>query len=81
MMPMPVRRKARKMEKVKNFCRTATAKHVIPARGDHAVESEMSGGFKISREGGHWPRGAGASGTIEGVLLFWWLTRHAGQAS
>jgi hypothetical protein len=56
MMPMPVRRKARKMEKVKNFCRTATAKHVIPARRDHAVESEMSGGFKISREGGHWPR-------------------------
>jgi hypothetical protein len=31
MMPMPVRRKARKMEKVKNFCRTATAQQVIPS--------------------------------------------------
>jgi hypothetical protein len=31
MMPMPVRRKARKMEKVKNFCRTATMEQVVPA--------------------------------------------------
>ena len=49
MMPLPVRRKAWKMEKVKNFCRTATAQHVIPAQTDHAVESRMSGGFKIAR--------------------------------
>jgi hypothetical protein len=50
---MPVRRKTRKMEKVKNFCRTATAKQVIPAQKDHVVESRMSGGFKISGEGRH----------------------------
>src|SRR6202161_3353759 len=49
MMPLPVRRKAWKMEKVKNFCRTATAQYVIPAQWDHAVESRMSGGFKIAR--------------------------------
>ena len=48
---MPVRRKTRKMEKVKNFCRTATAEHRIPAPTDHALESRMSGGLKISREG------------------------------
>ena len=52
-MPLPVRRKARKMEKVKNFCRTATAQHVIPERKHHAVESRMSDGFKISRECRH----------------------------
>jgi hypothetical protein len=39
MMPMPVRRKTREMEKVKNFCRTATAEQTIPAQGNHAVES------------------------------------------
>jgi hypothetical protein len=53
MMPMPLRRKARKMEKVKNFCRTATAQYVIPAQKHHAIESRMSGGFKISRECRH----------------------------
>jgi hypothetical protein len=39
MMPMPTRRKTRKMEKVKNFCRTATAQMLLPTRrykSDHA---------------------------------------------
>jgi hypothetical protein len=31
MMPMPVCRKARMMEKVKNFCRTANTAQIIPA--------------------------------------------------
>jgi hypothetical protein len=39
MMPMPNRRKGRKLEKVKNFCRTATARKFMPTRrnkSDHA---------------------------------------------
>jgi hypothetical protein len=39
MMPMAMRRKARKMEKVKNLSRTARAQKILPARrnkSDHA---------------------------------------------
>jgi len=32
MMPMPMRRKTRDMEKVENLCRTATAWKILPAR-------------------------------------------------
>jgi hypothetical protein len=39
MMPLPVRRKARNMEKVEILCRTATAQAILPTRPntpDHA---------------------------------------------
>jgi hypothetical protein len=32
MMPMPMRRKARKMEKVKNLSRTARVQKILPTR-------------------------------------------------
>jgi len=53
MMPMPTRRKTRKMEKVKNFCRTATAQMFLPTRrykSDHACAiSAVCLGHRSSR--------------------------------
>jgi hypothetical protein len=37
MMPMPMRRKARKLEKVKNISRTARAQKILPAGGNKAT--------------------------------------------
>jgi hypothetical protein len=39
MMRLPVRRKARKMEKVKNLCRTATAENIMPMRRNQSVNA------------------------------------------
>jgi hypothetical protein len=37
MMPLPVRRKGRKLEKVENLCRTATAQSIFPTRPDTGI--------------------------------------------
>jgi hypothetical protein len=50
MMPIRMGRKGTTVEKVENFCRTATMQKIMPAMPTHATVSLPSGGFKFPRE-------------------------------
>jgi hypothetical protein len=53
MMPMPNRRKGRKLEKVKNFCRTATAQKFMPDTREHIGSRLRDSGRLHTRRSRH----------------------------
>jgi hypothetical protein len=63
MMPMPMRRKTRDIEKVENLCRTATAWKILPApeqagsRLRDSMRAERRRAPSLTREGGDGERG------------------------
>jgi hypothetical protein len=59
MMPLRMRRKARKMEKVENLCRTATGQPILPTRRtttDHACATPAAGSAPARARFGRLPK-------------------------